>query len=134
MYNEETRSRSIEITVPVDTEKALEVVEQKRKEIQWMTNSLILSKKNKELSDKVAILEADNKDKLRQLGKLDTDDQPILKQIKELEEICLRAHFISVQTSKMSIHAIRFKSYDEEYDSTDEDLILVTEIHTIKTR
>jgi len=91
--------RSIQITVPVDTEKALEVVKQKRKDL---TNPL--SKKNKELSDKVATLEADNKDKLRKLGKLDTDDQPILKQIKELEDICLRAHFISdVQTSKMSI-------------------------------
>ena len=127
LYNEETRSRSIEITVPVDTEKALEVVEQKRKEIQWMTNSLP-KKKNKELSDKVATLEADNKDKLRQLGKLDTDDQPILKQIKELEEICLRAHFISVQTSKMSIlNKIQELRYG--YDSTDEDLILLTEAY-----
>ena len=126
LYNEETRSRSIEITVPVYTEKASEVVEQKRKEIQWMTNSL--SKKNKELSDKVATLEADNKDKLRQLGKLDTDDQPILKQIKELEEICLRAHFISVQTSKMSIlNKIQELRYG--YDSTDEDLILLTEAY-----
>ena len=127
LYNEETRSRSIEITVPVDTEKALEVVEQKRKEIQWMTNSLP-KKKNKELSDKVATLEADNKDKLRQLGKLDTDDQPILKQIKELEEICLRAHFISVQTSKMSIlNKIQELRYG--YDSTDEDLILLTDAY-----
>ena len=128
LYNEETRSRSIEITVPVDTEKALEVVEQKRKEIQWMTNSLIVSKKNKELSDKVATLEADNKDKLRQLGKLDTDDQPILKKIKELEEICLRAHFISVQTSKMSILS-KIQELRYGYDSTDEDLILLTEAY-----
>ena len=127
LYNEETRSRSIEITVPVDTEKALEVVEQKRKEIQWMTSSLP-KKKNKELSDKVATLEAVNKDKLRQLGKLDTDDQPILKQIKELEDICLRAHFISVQTSKMSIlNKIQELRYG--YDSTDEDLILLTEAY-----
>jgi len=37
------------------------------------------------------------------LGKLDTNDQPILKQINELEDICLRAHFISDRTSQMTI-------------------------------
>ena len=127
--------RSIKITAPpVDTEKALEVVDEKREKIQWIIDSL--SKTNKELSDKVATLEAVNKDKLRQLGKLDTDDQPILKQIKELEDICLRAHFICDQTSKMSIikkiQELRY-GYDNAYHSvnhsTDEDLILLTETY-----
>ena len=93
---------------------------------------------------------------LRQLGKLDTNDQPILKQMKELEDICLRAHFISDRTSKMTIinkiqelrygyddpeavhysnkkitwpDTLEFDTYYSVNHSTDEDLVRLTEAY-----
>ena len=98
----------------------------------------------------------DTPDKLRKLGKLDTNDQPILKQIKELEDICLRAHFISDRTSKMTIinkiqelrygyddpeavhysnkkitwpNTLEFDAYYSVNHSTDEDLVRLTEAY-----
>jgi len=138
IITQEETYRSIQITVPVDTEKALEVVEQKRIAMEDVLGGIFSGSSEQlkqlqyenifELKDKVATLEADNKDKLRQIGKLDTDDQPILKQIKDLEEICLRAHFISNRTPKMSI-VNKIQELQYGYDSTDEDLVLLAEAY-----